>query len=46
MYATFILEESIHHVGTPFPESLKVEKENCEFLCPVKEENINIANAV
>ncbi len=46
IYATFILEESIHPVGTPFPGSLKVEKENGEFLCPVKEANINTPNAV
>ncbi|WP_298502999.1 DUF2115 family protein [uncultured Methanobrevibacter sp.] len=46
LYATFILEEPIHPVGTPFPGSLKVEKENGEFLCPVKEANIDTPNAV
>lgn len=46
IYATFILEEPIHPVGTPFPGSLKVEKENGEFLCPVKEANIDTPNAV
>ena len=46
LYATFILKESIHPVGTPFPGSLKVEKENNKFLCPVKDANINTKNAV
>ena len=46
IYATFILKEPIHPVGTPFPGSLKVEKENNEFLCPVKEANIGTPNAV
>lgn len=46
IYATFVIEESIHPVGTPFPGSLKVEKENGEFLCPVKDANIDTPNAV
>ena len=46
IYATFILREPIHPVGTPFPGSLKVKKENGEFLCPVKEANIDTPNAV
>ncbi len=46
IYATFILEESIHPVGTPFPGSLKVELENGAFYCPVKEANMDTPNAV
>lgn len=46
LYATFILEESIHPVGTPFPGSLKVEEKNGKFLCPVRDANIDTPNAV
>ncbi len=45
-YATFILEESIHPVGTPFPGSLKVEEKDGKFLCPVRDANIDTPNAV
>ena len=37
LYTTFILEEPIHPVGSEFPGSLKVEKRNGKFLCPVKD---------
>ena len=46
IYATFILEESIHPVGTPFPGSLKVELEDGTFYYPVKEANMDTPNAV
>ena len=46
IYTTFILEEPIHPVGTPFPGSLKVEEKNGEFLCPVKDANLESPNAV
>ena len=46
IYTTFILEEPIHQVGTPFPGSLKVEKKGDVFLCPVKDANIDTPNAV
>lgn len=46
LYSTFILKEPIHRVGTVFPGSLKVEEENGEFLCPVKDANIDTPNAV
>lgn len=45
LYATFILEEPIHPVGTPFPGSLKVEKADGEFYCPVRDANIDTPNA-
>lgn len=45
-YATFLLEEPIHPVGTPFPGSLKVEEKDGKFLCPVRDANIDTPNAV
>ena len=32
LYTTFILEEPVHPVGTPFPGGLKVRKENRYLL--------------
>ncbi|MBE6492179.1 MAG: DUF2115 domain-containing protein, partial [Methanobrevibacter sp.] len=46
IYTTFILEEPIHKVGTPFPGSQKVEEKNGKFYCPVKDSNIDTPNAV
>ena len=46
LYTTFVLEEPIHPVGTPFPGSLKVEEKNGIFYCPVKEANLESPNAV
>ena len=46
LYATFLLEEPIHPVGTLFPGSLKVEEENGTFYCPVRDANIDTPNAV
>ncbi len=43
-YATFILEEPVHLVGSEYPGGLKIEEKNGEFFCPVKDsqkENIN-----
>lgn len=46
LYTTYVLEEPIHPVGTPFPGSLKVIEENGVFYCPVKESNLESPNAV
>lgn len=46
LYTTFILEEPIHPVGSEFPGSLKVEKRNGEFLCPVKDNQKDNVNAI
>lgn len=46
IYTTFVLEEPIHPVGTPFPGSLKVEEKDGKFYCPVKDANIDSPNAV
>ena len=44
-YATFLLEESIHPVGTPFPGSLKLEEKDGKYYCPVKDSNNEVSNA-
>ena len=46
IYTTFILDEPIHPVGTPFPGSLKVEKIGDKYYCPVKDANLESPNAV
>ena len=46
IYTTFILEEPIHPVGTPFPGSLYVEEHDGKFYCPVKDANLESPNAV
>ena len=46
LYTTFVLEEPIHPVGTPFPGSLKVEEKDGIFYCPVKDANLESPNAV
>ncbi|MFA0846497.1 DUF2115 domain-containing protein [Methanobacterium formicicum] len=39
LYTTFILEEPVHPVGTPFPGGLKVRKDEGIYYCPVKDNN-------
>ena len=46
LYTTFVLEEPIHPVGTPFPGSLEVEEKDGKFYCPVKDANLESPNAV
>lgn len=46
LYTTYVLEEPIHPVGTPFPGSLKVIEKDGIFYCPVKEANLESPNAV
>ena len=46
LYTTFVLEEPIHPVGTPFPGSLEVEEKDGKFYCPVKDANVDSPNAV
>ena len=46
LYTTFVLDEPIHPVGTPFPGSLKVEKRDGVYYCPVKDANLESPNAV
>lgn len=46
LYTTFILKEPIHPVGSEFPGSLKVEERNGTYLCPVKENQKDNANAI
>ncbi len=46
LYTTFILEESVHPPGTPFPGGFKVKYENGTYLCPVKENQKDNPGAV
>ena len=46
LYTTFILEEPIHPVGSEFPGSLKVEKRNGTYFCPVKENQKDNVDAI
>lgn len=45
-YTTFILESSIHPVGTSFPGGFKLKFENGEYLCPVKDKQIDTPGAL
>jgi len=46
IYTTFILEASIHPVGTSFPGGFKLKFENDVYLCPVKDKQINNPGAL
>lgn len=46
IYTTFVLESSIHPVGTSFPGGFKLRFENGEYLCPVKDRQINTPGAL
>lgn len=46
LYTTFILPESVHPVGTPFPGGLKVKYDGKNYLCPVKERQKDNPGAV
>jgi uncharacterized protein (UPF0305 family) len=46
LYTTYLLEEPIHPVGTPFPGTLYVTHENGIFYCPVKKNNENNPKSV
>ena len=46
LYTTFILNESVHPVGTPFPGGLKVKYDGINYLCPVKERQKDNPGAV
>lgn len=39
LYTTFILDEPIHPVGSPFPGGLEVEFNGEFYTCPVKDNN-------
>ena len=39
LYTTFILDEPIHPVGSPFPGGLEVEFDGEFYTCPVKDNN-------
>ncbi|MGC9516766.1 MAG: DUF2115 domain-containing protein [Methanomicrobiales archaeon] len=46
LYTTFILEEPIHIVGTPFPGGFEVKYKKGKYYCPVKDKQKNNPNAV
>jgi len=46
VYTTFILEESIHPVGTQFPGGFTLRYENGEYLCPVKDKQKDTPSAL
>ena len=46
LYTTFILDEPIHAVGTPFPGGFEVKYEKGIYLCPVKDKQKDNPNAV
>lgn len=46
IYTTFVLNEPIHIVGTPFPGGFEVRFENGTYLCPVKEKQKDNPGAV
>jgi uncharacterized protein (UPF0305 family) len=46
IYTTFVLDEPVHPVGTPFPGGLKVKYDGEKYLCPVKERQKDNPGAV
>ena len=46
IYTTFVLDEPIHVVGTPFPGGFKVKYENGTYFCPVKDKQNDNPGAV
>ncbi len=46
LYTTFVLDEPIHPIGTPFPGNLKIKKLGKFYYCPVKATQKNTEGAV
>ena len=46
LYTSFVLEEPIHVVGTPFPGGFEVKFQDGEYLCPVKDKQKDNPGAV
>ena len=46
IYTTFVMDEPIHPVGTPFPGGFEVKYENNTYICPVKDKQKDNPNAV
>lgn len=46
LYTTFVLEEPVHLVGTPFPGGFQVKYDGEKYLCPVKERQKDNPGAV
>lgn len=46
LYVTFLLEESIHPVGTSFPGGFKLKLVDGKYICPVKDKQMNNPSAL
>jgi uncharacterized protein (UPF0305 family) len=46
IYTTFVIDEPVHPVGTPFPGGFQVKYEDGKYLCPVKEKQKDNPGAV
>ena len=46
IYTTFVLDEPIHIVGTPFPGGFEVKYQNGTYFCPVKDKQKDNPGAV
>lgn len=46
IYTTFVLDEPVHPVGTPFPGGFEVKRDGKRYLCPVKEKQKDNPGAV
>ncbi len=46
IYTTFVMDEPIHPVGTPFPGGFEVKYEDNTYTCPVKDKQKDNPNAV
>lgn len=46
IYTTFILEESIHPVGTKFPGGFVLKYQDGKYICPVKDKQLNNPSAL
>ncbi|MCK9150870.1 DUF2115 family protein [Methanobacterium alcaliphilum] len=46
IYTTFVLDEPIHPIGTPFPGGFEVIHDGENYLCPVKESQKDNPGAV
>lgn len=46
LYTTFIIEEPVHPVGTIFPGGFKLKLINGQYLCPVKQKQLDTPSAL
>jgi len=46
IYTTFVLDEPVHPVGTPFPGGFEVKRDGQRYSCPVKDKQKDNPGAV